>query len=105
MDTNGIWRRETEGEKKHLSIRILGTLIRQRLLQWFKNEAEEVLDWKVVMEIGGKNVCEIKDSKERCNTYQKPLDPPLEEGTATHPVFLPRESHGQRSLAGYSPWG
>ena len=21
------------------------------------------------------------------------------------PVFLPRESHGQRSLAGYSPWG
>ena len=25
---------------------------------------------------------------------------------ATHtPVFLPRESHGQRSLAVYSPWG
>jgi len=21
------------------------------------------------------------------------------------PVFLPREAHGQRSLAGYSPWG
>ena len=21
------------------------------------------------------------------------------------PVFLPGESHGQRSLAGYSPWG
>ena len=21
------------------------------------------------------------------------------------PVFLPRESHGQRSLEGYSPWG
>ena len=21
------------------------------------------------------------------------------------PVFLPRESHGQRSLAGYCPWG
>ena len=21
------------------------------------------------------------------------------------PVFLPRESYGQRSLAGYSPWG
>ena len=27
---------------------------------------------------------------------------PLEEGTA---IFLPRESHGQRSLAGCSPWG
>ena len=27
---------------------------------------------------------------------------PLEEGPAL--VFLPEESHGQRSLAGYSPW-
>ena len=31
---------------------------------------------------------------------------PLEEEMATHsPVFLPGESHGQRSLVGYSPWG
>ena len=30
---------------------------------------------------------------------------PLEKGMATHLVFLPGESHGQRSLAGYSPWG
>ena len=29
----------------------------------------------------------------------------LVEDTATHSVFLPGESHGQRSLAGYSPWG
>ena len=28
---------------------------------------------------------------------------PLEEGTAAAPGFLPGESHGQRSLAGYSP--
>ena len=28
----------------------------------------------------------------------------LEESMAT-PVFLAGESHGQRSLAGYSPWG
>ena len=28
----------------------------------------------------------------------------LEKGMAAHPVFLPEESHGQRSLAGYSPW-
>ena len=26
------------------------------------------------------------------------------EGRGNTPVFLPRESHGQRSLAGYSPW-
>ena len=30
---------------------------------------------------------------------------PLEEGVATHSVFLPGAAHGQRSLAGYSPQG
>ena len=30
---------------------------------------------------------------------------PLEEGMAPTPVSLPGESHGQRSLAGSSPWG
>jgi len=29
---------------------------------------------------------------------------PLEEEMATTPVLLPGKSHGQRSLAGYSPW-
>ena len=29
---------------------------------------------------------------------------PLGKGTAT-PIFLSGEFHGQRSLAGYSPWG
>ena len=28
-----------------------------------------------------------------------------EKGMEITPVFLPRESHGQRSLAGYSWWG
>ena len=31
-------------------------------------------------------------------------DPPEKEWQPT-PVFLPDKSHGQRSLAGYSPWG
>ena len=30
---------------------------------------------------------------------------PGEGNGQSTPVFLPRESHGQRSLAGYSPWG
>ena len=29
---------------------------------------------------------------------------PLEEDTATHSSILPGEFHGQRSVAGYSPW-
>ena len=32
-----------------------------------------------------------------------PWKDPLEKGMATTPVFVPGESHGQRSLAGYSP--
>ena len=30
---------------------------------------------------------------------------PLEKEMATNSVSLPEKSHGQRSLAGYSPWG
>ena len=30
---------------------------------------------------------------------------PLKEEMANTPAFLPGESHGQRSLAGYRPWG
>jgi len=29
----------------------------------------------------------------------------LEKGMATHSIFLPGKSHGQRSLTGYSPPG
>ena len=29
----------------------------------------------------------------------------MEKGMETHSSFLPGESHGQKSLAGYSPWG
>ena len=30
---------------------------------------------------------------------------PLEKEMATHPVFLPGQSHGQRNLVGYNPQG
>ena len=30
---------------------------------------------------------------------------PLEKEMKPTPVFLPGESHGQRILVGYSPWG
>ena len=30
---------------------------------------------------------------------------PLEKEMATPPVFLPGKSHGQRNVAGCSPWG
>ena len=49
------------------------------------------------------------DSKESaCNAGDLGSIPQLERspgaGNGTTPVFLPGESHGQRSLADYSPW-
>ena len=40
-------------------------------------------------------------------TWVPPLgwEDPLEKETQPTPVLLPGESHGHRSLAGYSPWG
>ena len=32
------------------------------------------------------------------------LGRPLGVGMATHSIYLPGEFHGQRSLAGHSPW-
>ena len=51
------------------------------------------------------------DSKEiACNTGDPGLIPggvkiPWRRKWQPTPVFLPGESHGQRSLVGYSPWG
>ena len=40
-------------------------------------------------------------------TWVRPLgrEDPLEEKMATHSSSCLENSHGQRSLAGYSPWG
>ena len=52
------------------------------------------------------------DSKESaCNTEDLGSNPSVRkrrspgEGWQPTPVFLPGESHGQRRLAGHSPWG
>ena len=51
----------------------------------------------------------VKNSPEMQETWVQSLSwqDPLEEGMATQPIsdFLPGESHGLRSLVGYSPWG
>ena len=45
--------------------------------------------------------------EEMQETWVQPLagEDPLEKDMATNPVSLPEKSHGQRSLAGYSPTG
>ena len=46
----------------------------------------------------------MQETQEMC-VQSLGWEDPLEEGMAITPVFLPGESHGQRSLVGYSPWG
>ena len=45
--------------------------------------------------------------QEMQETWVQSLDQedPLEKEIASILVFLPGKSHGQRNLAGYSPWG
>ena len=45
-----------------------------------------------------KNLSAMKEPKEMQVQFLGQEDP-LEEGTSTHSVFMPGESHGQRSLA------
>ena len=51
------------------------------------------------------------DKESACNTRGPGLtlgwEDPWKKGMATlpTPVFLPGDSHGQRNLVGYSPWG
>ena len=52
----------------------------------------------------------LSGKESACQRRRRRFDPwglenPLESEMAATPVFLPGKSHGQRSLAGYSPWG
>ena len=50
---------------------------------------------------------EIRNLSAVWETWVRSLgwEDPLEEGMATHSSILAGKSHGQRSLAGYIPWG
>ena len=49
----------------------------------------------------------VKDPPAMPETWVQSLgwEDPLRRAWQPMPVFLPGEPHGQRSLAGYSPWG
>ena len=48
-----------------------------------------------------KNLPAMQETQDRSLGHE---DPP-KKGMQSTPVFLPGESHGQRSLVGYTPWG
>ena len=49
----------------------------------------------------------VKNSPAKQDTLVRSLgqEDPLEKEMLPTPAFLSGKSHGQRSLAGYSPWG
>ena len=53
--------------------------------------------------LGKEPVCQCRKYETRVRSRGQ--EDPLEEGTATHSVCLPGESHGQRSLVGDRAWG
>ena len=54
--------------------------------------------------IGKEPACQCRRHKRlRFNPWVRKI--PWRRAWQSTPVFLPGESHGQRSLVGYSPWG
>ena len=59
------------------------------------------LDWTSLVALMVKNLPAVQETQ----VSSLGRKDPLEEEMTTIPVFLPGDFHGQRSLAGYSPWG
>ena len=62
------------------------------------SKAEEGLPWRLLV---AKNPPTVRETR----VWSLGREDPLEKEMQPTPIFLPGESHGQRSLAGYSPWG
>ena len=61
--------------------------------------------WASQVISGKESTCQCRSSRRRARSLSR--EDPLEEENPLKqptPVFLPRKFHGQRSLAGYSPW-
>ena len=59
-----------------------------------------LMDFQVVLVVKNlpANAGDLRDGASICGSGRS-----LEEDMATHSRFLPRESHGERSLVGYNP--
>ena len=64
---------------------------------------EELEGASQVMQLGKESACRYMRHK-RCEFSLWVGKIPWRRAGQSTPVFLPRESHGQRSLAGYSLW-
>ena len=57
--------------------------------------------WASLVALTVKNLSAVLETR----VWSLGWEDPLEKEMATHSITLPGESHGGRSLVGYSPWG
>ena len=81
-------------------------ILQARILEWVT-----ISDYKaIISQLSGYRIC-LQKKKRICLQCRRPgFDPwvrkiPWRRKWQPPPAFLPGESHEQRSLAGYSPWG
>ena len=85
---------------KYLYFRVNGTIM-QLFLHNFPNRVTTILyAWAFLVTQTVKNLPAMQETQ-----VQSPEKVPWRRRWQPTPVFLPGESHGQRSLVGYSPWG
>ena len=65
------------------------------------------LEMLIITSLGfpGSSVVKNSPAMQEMRVRSLGQEDPLEEETASHSTILAWEIHGQRSLAGYSPWG
>jgi len=93
---------DSDGKKSTCSARHQGSVP-----GWERSPGERTgyplhYSWDSLMAQTVKNLPAMQETQIQSLGQEDPLEEKMAKPT---PVFLPGELHGQRSLAGYSPWG
>jgi len=95
----GIWEADTRAGGSRVAGRRSSTLCHVVQYKCFNLN---VVKTGLPSELSGWRIC-LQCRRPRFDSWVGKI--PWRRKWQSTPVFLPRESHGQRSLAGYSPWG
>ena len=83
----------------------VGNQHQQRLTRWQLEINHELRDANLEAGLPGGSVVKNPSAKQETQVWSLGWEDSLEREMATHSIFLPGKSHGQRSMEGYSPWG
>ena len=80
-------------------------LIYREMKGIWRNLASFTLEYELSRWLSGKRICHLRQELQETLVGSWVRKIPQRRKWQPTPVFLPGESHGWRSLAGYSPWG